>query len=274
MDEFETYLRDYPRAMSAIRDDLRRTTRIALLDQLLIKLMFCVEARRLTYPPGEPGEVAKEMIAKLTQETFAFIGCMNFGSVVGAYTHIRSIHELQAAWHYVFHDPATVNQRSRRWREWPRVEAYFLYRRTQLDVAAGDVEPAELDRVVALAPWVVHVGPTDLAEWFQIYQKDFSKKHSPGVWHEGTISDRIRAVDTGVDYHTVSHAPHASPVGHRLAGERLKLVGWDPGSQTLAVEVALGALLQTIVRISESCGGVLLQFVDAEYTTFMRADGP
>jgi len=280
-DEFERYRDRLPAAMDRIRRNLQATTRIALLESFNAKVMFAAENEKLTFPPGEPGQVLRIMVAKLSVETLAFMGAMNFGSVVGGYHHIRAIIELRAALHYVFADKSLTERRCQQFAEWDRVEVYIRYLQHRDRLAKKKISQAEFDEVVSMAPWVLKVDAGLLSHWATLYGRDedfLSVPKKRGYWHEPSINAMVRDMDptgTMADLYSMAcKAPHMSPLGHRFAGGGLKLIGWDPCNARHAVELAITTVCQTIDVLNPLLRGGLLPFMREELSQFFGSEPP
>lgn len=276
-DEFAQYFASYPSALANIEKALRATTKIELLERLALKVAFCAERKKLPLPAAKSGAVFRTMLTKLSLETFAVIGCMRNGSAVGAFHHVRGLIELRAAFHYIYGDATTTAHRVERFAEWQYVAPYIHFKKLKMRLANGQMTQDDFDIESAPAmPFVTGVDAARLDNWTKLYGIDVAAKPTKlKEWYHGsTIADLIRALDStgtlSAHYAVACNATHVSPLGHRLAGDTLKLIGWDAENAQAVVDTAIVSHVALLLQMDKVLGDVLVPFVQPEWDAFMK----
>jgi hypothetical protein len=263
--DFDQYRRAYyEQALPRLARELE-SAGVGTLERMALRVMFVVEANRVPKFPGS--EPMYTILPKLTNELFAFAGCLRAGSLHGAWQHIRGIQEVHGAVHYLYlADPADSAARTNRYVEQGRALPWLRRQHVRNEHAKQrsggaklKVSDAHLKRVeAATADACAWVDDAQIARWSQIFQVDVVKKPQRVVWHlDKSISQLL--TDAGYDgaddddendaawfYQVLCQPTHVTAVGHRLtAGSgNARLIGWDTEMLVVAIATCAGSTYQ------------------------------
>lgn len=267
---------------------LNEQTRLRPLEELGVHLLHIFGTGQVVVPNNDAGSVLLALIVKLTNELFAFCGCMRAAALLGSYHHLRVLLELRAALHYLFGEVKDTPKRVSQFLEFERMAPWQRYRTLELARDKGLREPAsrgsitqdEFVRVNLVSQdRIAHATPDQIKIWMALWGFTNPDKlaRDQQHWHEGGIRTLMLSLDpTGGQYRSyevLCHATHISPLGHRLIGGPMQLLGFTDLSATSAVNSMCGSVWFALKTINGVLDGAL-DYLLADAVSALQFDTP
>lgn len=289
MEQFDAYRRRWFEHLRKIDGHLDREGPLRLPEQMGLRLLWGVESGQLTFPtdPDVDGRTARVLFAKLTNELLAFVGCARIGSLVGAWQHVRGVIETRATVHYLWLAlPAERANRIKRY--WTYLHAVGWLRqqelRNALDTETDDAKRAVLayrvrmfEEAAAAANYAA--SDTDVDAWSSLFGIDVRKKPQNAAWYPQNhkITRMVRECDPSGgalrDYWLASHATHTSPLGARVAGAELRMIGYDTTLLPMAIDSVMGHAHFAARAFDRAIATELVAFVEPDLRELMAIRG-
>lgn len=276
MRSFDDYRRTYFQRVREYEGVMDREGPLRLPEAMALRLAWGAETEVFRFPADSAGRAARILYARLTNELLAFVGALRVGSMHGAWHHVRALIEVRATVHHLWLSaPAERGTRIERYLTF--LDAVGWLRLQELR-NAGDAERTKMFEASAkqngYAP-----SADDIAAWSRIFQVDVEKRPEAAKWHAGRLTKLIEECDPSgnarAEYWAYSQATHPSPLGGRLSGVDVRLIGFDFAHLPGAVDAAVLHAFATVSTFDKALGlgDTLRQLVREEFFEFLRVRG-
>lgn len=291
--DFIAYLKKFDEDMLPGIQSRPELAPLRRIQVIAVKVMFLGMHDKLVMPKGNAAAVVRVMLAKLTNEAWAFIGAHHFGTSVGGWHHVRAILELHASACYVFAEPKLTDRRAAQFTEWPKARRYQQYQKLLQQLKdstdpkkANDkklvrIDQATFDRKTKRLTYRnAHQASQEQADrWKDLFHTRTDK------WHEGTITDLLEAADAfeskGLKepssrlsgwYDIACQATHVSPHGYGLQGGDLNMLGGSEATTTSCMIAMAGAMIHFLRAMDPVCcgGPTFASSIQGDYEWFVE----
>lgn len=157
---------EFEKSASRLQDE----TPLPHLERLTLKVAYLFHAGGMKVPNGHAGEAVRSLVAMLVNELQAFVGAIRYGSLHGAWHHVRAVTEIDASLDYLFAEPARVEHRAEQFVEFARMVPWVRRRELEEALAKGEISQAEFnDRNLVSDALIAHATPVQIQAWVGLF---------------------------------------------------------------------------------------------------------
>ncbi len=207
-----------------------------------------VDQNKLLFSKDNLHRFTGDLLSKMLNEGWGFIGCYERGAYLAAYHHARECIELLAGYHWAVFKKNKRDKKVRRYFEFEELYLYNIYQEYSSSAPEVDLESLPGFGQQRLAEW-----ERKKDCWAKLFKIEVSELSSVQNWHHGASIENMLSTlpDDGRTkriYDVFCHATHFSPHTHAL--------GTD--DTVLGLPVGSDGTVTMLNELSEICINMLL----------------
>lgn len=240
-------VKKYKAFIERLREPIQRS-RLPHLYCVLLQASNEVDQNKVLLSKDRLHRFSGDLLSKMLNEGWGFIGCYERGAYLAAYHHARACIELLAGYHWAVFKKSKREKKVRRYFEFKELYLYNLFREYSSSAPEVDLESLpgfSQDRIVE---W-----ESKKDDWARLFKVEADELSSVRNWHHGasienmlsTLPDDGRTKRT---YDVFCHATHFSPHTHALG----------TGDTVLGLPIGMDGDVTKLNELTQICINVLL----------------